>query len=117
MDDAEAGRYWEGNAEAWTLLARQGYHVYRDLFNTAGFLEMLPDVTGLEGMDLGCGEGHNTRLVAPRGVRMRGIDVAPHSSAMRGRRRTVRRRASAMRRRARNGSRSATRGSTSPRPS
>ena len=77
MDDSEAGRYWEQNAEAWTRLSRQGYDVYRDLFNTPAFLEMLPEVGGLTGLDLGCGEGHNTRLLAQRGARMRAIDVAP----------------------------------------
>jgi SAM-dependent methyltransferase len=77
MDDSEAGRYWERNAEAWTRLCRQGYDVYRDLFNTPAFLEMLPDVGGLTGLDLGCGEGHNTRMLAQLGARMRAIDVAP----------------------------------------
>jgi SAM-dependent methyltransferase len=77
MDDSEAGRYWEHNAEAWTRLSRQGYDVYRDLFNTPAFLEMLPCVEGLAGVDLGCGEGHNTRLLARRGARMAAIDVAP----------------------------------------
>lgn len=77
MDDSEAGRYWERNAEAWTRLCRQGYDVYRDLFNTPAFLEMLPGVEGLAGLDLGCGEGYNTRLLAERGARMFAIDVAP----------------------------------------
>lgn len=77
MDDSEAGRYWEQNAEAWTHLCRQGYDVYRDLFNTPAFLEMLPGVDGLAGLDLGCGEGYNTRLLAERGARMSAIDVAP----------------------------------------
>jgi len=77
MDDAEAGRYWEGNAEAWTRLCRQGYDVYRDLFNTPAFLEMLPAIGGLTGLDIGCGEGHNTRLLAGRGARMFAIDIAP----------------------------------------
>ncbi|HXM40987.1 MAG TPA: class I SAM-dependent methyltransferase [Bryobacteraceae bacterium] len=77
MDDSEAGRYWEQNAEAWTRLCRQGYDVYRDLFNTPAFLEMLPDVGGLTGLDLGCGEGHNTRLLAQRRAQMWAVDVAP----------------------------------------
>jgi SAM-dependent methyltransferase len=77
MDDSEVGRYWEQNAEAWTRLSRQGYDVYRDLFNTPAFLEMLPAVAGLAGLDLGCGEGRNTRLLAERGARMFAIDVAP----------------------------------------
>jgi ubiquinone/menaquinone biosynthesis C-methylase UbiE len=77
MDDAEVGKYWEDNAEAWTQLSRLGYDRCRDLFNTPTFMRMLPDVTGLEGLDVGCGEGHNTRLVAQRGARMSGIDIAP----------------------------------------
>jgi SAM-dependent methyltransferase len=77
MDDSEAGRYWEQNAEAWTSLCRQGYDVCRDHLNTPAFLEMLPCVKGLRGLDLGCGEGHNTRLLAQRGALMTGIDVSP----------------------------------------
>jgi ubiquinone/menaquinone biosynthesis C-methylase UbiE len=76
MDHQEAGRYWDRNAEAWTRLARAGYDVYRDHVNTPAFLRMLPDVTGLRGLDIGCGEGHNTRLLARRGARVVGIDIA-----------------------------------------
>jgi ubiquinone/menaquinone biosynthesis C-methylase UbiE len=77
MNDSEAGQYWEQNAEAWTRLSRQGYDVYRDLLNTPAFMEMLPPVDGLTGLDLGCGEGHNTRLLTQRGAQMVGIDIAP----------------------------------------
>lgn len=77
MDHREAGRYWEQNAAAWTRLARQGWDVYRDAVNTPAFLKMLPDVTGKLGLDLGCGEGHNTRLIAARGARMYAVDIAP----------------------------------------
>jgi 2-polyprenyl-3-methyl-5-hydroxy-6-metoxy-1,4-benzoquinol methylase len=77
MDDYQAGRYWEGNALAWTRLSRQGWDVYRDAVNTPAFLELLPDVTGKTGLDVGCGEGHNTHLFAGRGARMFAIDVAP----------------------------------------
>lgn len=77
MDDREVGKMWEGNAEAWTRLARMGYDIYRDFVNTPAFLAMLPEVRGLRGLDLGCGEGHNTRLLAQRGAKMTGVDVAP----------------------------------------
>jgi SAM-dependent methyltransferase len=76
MDHREVGRYWNGNAEAWTHLARAGYDTSRDLVNTPAFLEMLPDVAGLLGLDIGCGEGGNTRLVAGRGAAMVGLDIA-----------------------------------------
>ena len=76
MDHEEVGRHWDENAEAWTELVRAGYDHYRDGLNTPAFLEMLPDVEGLSGLDVGCGEGHNTRLVAERGARVTGIDIS-----------------------------------------
>jgi SAM-dependent methyltransferase len=76
MDDSDVRRHWEANADAWTTLARAGYDVYRDALNTPAFLAMLPDVAGLHGLDLGCGEGHNTRLLAARGAHMTGLDLS-----------------------------------------
>jgi ubiquinone/menaquinone biosynthesis C-methylase UbiE len=76
MNHREVGRYWNENARVWTRLARAGYDVYRDYLNTPAFLVMLPDVQGLVGIDIGCGEGNNTRLVARRGARLVGVDIA-----------------------------------------
>jgi ubiquinone/menaquinone biosynthesis C-methylase UbiE len=76
MDHREVGNYWNRNAEAWTKLSRAGYDAYRDSFNTPSFLQMLPDIKGLRGLDIGCGEGHNTRLLAGRGARMDAIDIS-----------------------------------------
>lgn len=57
-------------------MARAGYDIYRDCLNTPAFLAMLPDIDGLAGLDIGCGEGHNTRLLARRGARMTGLDIS-----------------------------------------
>ena len=76
MDHKEVGRYWNSNADAWTKLARAGYDVYRDYLNTPAFFDMLPDVKGLSGLDIGCGEGHNTRLLAKRGARITAVDIS-----------------------------------------
>lgn len=76
MDHKEVGQFWNENATVWTRLARAGFDVYRDHLNTPAFLAMLPDVNGLTGIDIGCGEGHNTRLIARRGARLVGIDIA-----------------------------------------
>ena len=76
MDNKEAGRMWNENADAWTELSRAGYDICRDTFNTPTFLEILPDINNLQGLDIGCGEGHNTRLLARRGAKMIGIDIS-----------------------------------------
>jgi SAM-dependent methyltransferase len=77
MDDIEVGRFWDDNAEAWTALSRAGYDRSRDDFNTPQFMAILPSVRGLHGLDVGCGEGHNTRLLAGRGARMTAVDISP----------------------------------------
>jgi ubiquinone/menaquinone biosynthesis C-methylase UbiE len=76
MNDKETGQYWNENAEAWTELARAGYDIYRDQFNTPAFFDMLPEIKGLTGLDIGCGEGYNTRLLARKGTRMNAIDIS-----------------------------------------
>ncbi len=77
MDASDVAAHWESNAEIWTIYSRAGYDKYRDALNTPAFLELLPSVAGLTGLDLGCGEGTNTRAVARLGARMTGLDIAP----------------------------------------
>lgn len=77
MDSADVAACWEANAETWTRHARAGYDLYRDAQNTPAFMANLPSVSGLEGLDIGCGEGANTRGIAQAGARMTGIDIAP----------------------------------------
>ncbi|HEU0175709.1 MAG TPA: class I SAM-dependent methyltransferase [Blastocatellia bacterium] len=76
MDHEEVGRFWNANADAWTKLSRDGFDVYRDYLNTPAFFAMLPDVDGLSGLDIGCGEGHNTRLLAKRRALVTAIDIS-----------------------------------------
>lgn len=76
MNDEEAGQYWNENAEAWTEIVRAGFDIYRDYLNSPAFFDLLPDVHGLSGIDIGCGEGYNTRLLAQKGARLKAIDIA-----------------------------------------
>lgn len=76
MDYSQLKKYWDGNADGWTKLARAGYDFYRDQLNTPAFFAMLPDIQGLVGVDIGCGEGYNTRLLSQHGARMFAIDIS-----------------------------------------
>ena len=76
MDDKEVGKFWDKNAETWTKLSRLGYDRCRNLINTPAFFKMLPDISGLNGLDIGCGEGYNTRIAAKRGAIMSAIDIS-----------------------------------------
>jgi ubiquinone/menaquinone biosynthesis C-methylase UbiE len=78
MDEREVARYWDDNAEAWTLLSRMGCDTSRDLMNTPAFMGMLPPIAGKRGLDVGCGEGHNTRLLARQGADMAAVDISPN---------------------------------------
>ncbi|MCU4178953.1 class I SAM-dependent methyltransferase [Bosea sp. BH3] len=77
MDSTDVAACWEANAETWTRHARAGYDLYRDALNTPVFLANLPDIAGMNGLDIGCGEGSNTRKLAEAGGRVTAVDIAP----------------------------------------
>jgi SAM-dependent methyltransferase len=75
-DHPDSRTIWNANAPAWIELSRAGFDVYRDLVNTPAFLALLPPVRGQRVLDLGCGEGHNTRLVAEQGADVVALDIS-----------------------------------------
>src|SRR5262252_3447138 len=77
MKRTEVAQHWEANAVTWTRHARAGYDIYRDGLNTPAFLDILPSVHGRSGLDIGCGEGSNTRELVRLGAGMHAVDVAP----------------------------------------
>jgi SAM-dependent methyltransferase len=77
MQDADVRAAWDANAPAWANRVRAGRDLYRELFKAPSFLAFLPPLGGLEAIDLGCGEGATTRLLARTGARMTGVDLSP----------------------------------------
>jgi SAM-dependent methyltransferase len=68
---------WETEAANWAAFARTpGYDRAHEQINLPPFLALLPE-PGLATLDLGCGEGRLSRLLAGRGHRMVGVDAAP----------------------------------------
>jgi SAM-dependent methyltransferase len=77
VDPAGVAACWEANADTWTRHARAGYDIYRDALNTPAFLSILPAVHGSSGLDIGCGDGSNTREIAKLGASMQAVDISP----------------------------------------
>src|SRR5688572_18544298 len=81
IDEAGVREAWDRNAPVWTDRVRAGVDLYRELFNNPSFFAFLPDIGGRHVIDLGCGEGRNTRLLAGRGAHLTGIDLSPEMIA------------------------------------
>ena len=75
MESDEVRKYWERNAKAWTQLSRAGYDTYRNYLNTPAFC-IVARSCRQRGLDIGCGEGYNTRLLAEHGASVIGLDMS-----------------------------------------
>jgi SAM-dependent methyltransferase len=76
FSDDDVALHWNQNAETWAAHVREGWDVFRDHYNNPAFLEFVGDLSGLQVLDAGCGEGYNTRIFARRGARITGIDLS-----------------------------------------
>jgi SAM-dependent methyltransferase len=76
IDETQVAAAWDLNAKVWVEHVRAGYDRYREVFTLPAFLAFLPELDGHDVIDLGCGEGHNTRALARRGARLTGVDIA-----------------------------------------
>ncbi len=76
MNDETVGDFWDQNAPDWIEGVRAGWDVYRDRVNNPAFLKLLGDISGKRVLDLGCGEGYNTRIFADLGATVVGVDIS-----------------------------------------
>lgn len=75
-DAREVAAAWDENASAWASEVRAGRDRTHEVFTSPRFLEFVPDLAGLSVLDLGCGEGRNTRSIARRGAHITGVDIS-----------------------------------------
>jgi 2-polyprenyl-3-methyl-5-hydroxy-6-metoxy-1,4-benzoquinol methylase len=72
----QIAKEWNNAAESWVDFVRQGKDYFRDELNTPGMMRLIGNVKGLEVLDVACGEGYNTRILARRGANVTGIDLS-----------------------------------------
>ena len=82
IDEAAVAACWNGNADRWAEDVRAGRDLHRELFTLPAFLDFMPPIEGLRVIDLGCGEGANTRRFARLGGRLTGIDLSDRLIAL-----------------------------------
>ncbi len=76
VKNVQAADVWTEGAEAWAKAVRQGKDVFRDLYNIPEFLKFIGDIQGKKVLDVGCGEGYNTRIFVQQGARVTGVDMS-----------------------------------------
>lgn len=67
---------WDAGAGVWVEAVRSGKDLYREALNNPALFAMLGNVRGKRVLDLGCGEGYNTRVLAGEGAKVMGIDLS-----------------------------------------
>jgi 2-polyprenyl-3-methyl-5-hydroxy-6-metoxy-1,4-benzoquinol methylase len=77
FSEEEVAAYWNVNAGPWAQEVREGRDVARECLNSPAFLRLLGDLRDRDVLDAGCGEGHNTRLLARAGAAFAGNPVLP----------------------------------------
>ena len=77
FSEEDVARHWDDNARAWAEQVREGKDIAREFLNNPAFLAFIGDLSGKDVLDAGCGEGHNTRILARHGARMTGVDLSP----------------------------------------
>ena len=67
---------WNDAAESWVDFVRKGKDYYRDELNNPATFELIGDVRGRLVLDLACGEGYNTIILARKGAKVTGVDFS-----------------------------------------
>jgi 2-polyprenyl-3-methyl-5-hydroxy-6-metoxy-1,4-benzoquinol methylase len=68
---------WDANARFWLRIIREHRDRYRTELTDPAVLNATGDITGLDVLDAGCGEGYMARELASRGARhVTGIDTS-----------------------------------------
>lgn len=67
---------WNDATESWVDFVRRGKDYYREYLNNPATFKLIGEVEGLLILDLACGEGYNTRILARNGAKVTGVDFS-----------------------------------------
>jgi len=67
---------WNAASGAWVDFVREGKDHYRDGLNNPAAFKLIGNVKDKAVLDLACGEGYNTRILARKGAKVVGVDFS-----------------------------------------
>ncbi len=73
----EVKQVWDEAADAWADFVRTGKDYFRGYLNNPAAFKIIGSVKGKRVLDLACGEGRNTRILAQKGAKVTGVDISP----------------------------------------
>jgi ubiquinone/menaquinone biosynthesis C-methylase UbiE len=68
---------WDDAAEGWVDFVRTGKDYWRDGVNNPTTFRLIGNIKGKKVLDLACGEGYNTRILARKRAKVTEIDHSP----------------------------------------
>jgi ubiquinone/menaquinone biosynthesis C-methylase UbiE len=74
--DDKISKEWDEASESWADFVRRGVDFYRNEMHGKAFFSLLGRVKGKRVLDLACGEGFNSRLLARKGASVVAVDFS-----------------------------------------
>lgn len=76
VKDNKILREWDEASESWSNFVQDGKDYYREELNNPATFRLIGNVKGKHVLDLACGEGYNTRILAKKGALVVGVDFS-----------------------------------------
>jgi SAM-dependent methyltransferase len=75
-DKNDIAREWDEATTSWVDFVREGKDYFRNEMNNPATFKIIGKVKNKHVLDLSCGEGYNTRMLARKGARVIGVDFS-----------------------------------------
>ena len=69
-------REWDEATSSWADFVREGKDHFRNEMNSPATFKIIGNVKNKDVLDLSCGEGYNSRILAKKGARVVGVDFS-----------------------------------------